>query len=91
MKKYLPIGSVVLLIDGEKTIMIFGRKQMAAESNEIYDYVACLYPEGNISDEYTYLFNHSDISEVVFKGYVNDEEIAIVKEILEEFDSGEAE
>ena len=58
---------------------------MAAESNEIYDYVACLYPEGNISDEYTYLFNHSDISEVVFKGYVNGEEIALSNDIVKEF------
>ena len=91
MKEYLPIGSVVLLIDGEKTIMIYGRKQIFAETNEVYDYVACLYPEGNLSEEYTYLFNHDQVWEVVFKGYVNEEEVEFLK-TLEEFDnSGDAE
>ena len=74
MEKYLPIGSVVLLEDGEKTIMIYGRKQIHGETNTPFDYVACLYPEGNISEEYTYLFNHDQIREVVFTGYVNEEE-----------------
>ena len=32
-----------------------------------------LYPEGFISNEYTYLFNHSDIEEVVFVGYIDTE------------------
>ena len=74
MKEYLPIGTVVILKEGEKPIMIYGRKQIHAESNVAYDYVACLYPEGNLNDEYTYLFNHDQISEVVFLGHINEEE-----------------
>ena len=74
MEKYLPIGTVVLLQGGEKTIMIYGRQQIQTETDEVFDYVACLYPEGNIDAEYTYLFNHSQIREVVFMGLVNDEE-----------------
>jgi len=74
MDKYLPIGTVVYLHEGDKTIMIYGRMQSHMETNTVYDYVAYLYPEGNIDHEYTYLFNHDQVREVVFLGYVNDEE-----------------
>ena len=84
-KKYLPIGSVVLLEGAEKAIMIYGRKQIHTETGEELDYVACFYPEGNISDEYTFLFNHEDIVEVLFTGYVDEEEEVLMKlfEMLE--------
>ena len=48
MKKYKPLGSVVLLKNGTKRVMIYGRKQILASTGELFDYVACLYPEGNI-------------------------------------------
>jgi len=83
MKDYLPIGSVVLLIDGDKSIMIYGRKQIHAETDEMYDYVACLYPEGNLNEEYTYLFNHDQIREVLHTGYTNDDEIEFLKVLSE--------
>ena len=69
----LPIGSVVLLKDGEKRLMIYGIKQFNEEKNELYDYVGCLYPEGNISSEYNYVFNHVDIETVYFVGLVDAE------------------
>ena len=74
MKALLPIGSIVLLKNGEKKIMIYGRRQLAVNTSEEYDYVACLYPEGNINEEFTYLFNHSDIREVVHEGYSDEED-----------------
>ena len=73
MKEYLPIGSIVLLNNGTKKVMIYGRRQMNAEK-KILDYVACLYPEGNINEEYNFLFNNEDIAEVIFKGFTDDEE-----------------
>ncbi len=73
MKEYLPIGSIVLLNNGTKKVMIYGRRQMNAEK-KIFDYVACLYPEGNINEEYNFLFNNEDIAEVIFKGFTDDEE-----------------
>ncbi len=74
MKEYLPIGSVVLLHNGTKKIMIYGRKQLSQNDNKEYDYVACLFPEGNINENYTFLFNQENIREVVFRGYENEEE-----------------
>ena len=74
MKEYLPIGSVVLLNNGTKRVMIYGRKQLSADTGTIFDYVSCFYPEGNISPDYTFLFNHEDIKEVIFRGYSDEEE-----------------
>jgi hypothetical protein len=86
MKEYLPIGTVVILKDGEKSIMIYGRKQIHAETNVAYDYVACLYPEGNLNEEYTYLFNHDQIKDVLFTGYVNEDETEFLKVLNEDND-----
>lgn len=69
----LPIGSVVLLKDGEKRLMIYGIKQFNGEKNELYDYVGCLYPEGNMTPKYNYVFNHVDIEIVYFVGLVDAE------------------
>ena len=74
MDKYLPIGSVVLLKNGRKKIMIYGRKQMHVETGEEWDYLACLYPEGNINEEFMYLFNHDQIEKIISMGFVDEEE-----------------
>ena len=80
--KYLPIGSVVLLKNGRKKIMIYGRKQMHVETGEEWDYLACLYPEGNINEEFMYLFNHDQIDKVYYLGYEDEEEKRFVEENL---------
>ena len=78
MDKYLPIGSVVLLKNGRKKIMIYGRKQMHVETGEEWDYLACLYPEGIINEEFMYLFNHDQIDKVYYLGYEDEEERRIL-------------
>ncbi|MEW8970601.1 MAG: DUF4176 domain-containing protein [Mesobacillus sp.] len=82
MDKYLPIGSVVLLNGGSKRIMIYGRKQKELNSDKVWDYIACLYPEGNLNEEYMYLFNHDQIEKVFFIGFQDEEEIEFAKENL---------
>ena len=82
MDKYLPIGSVVLLKNGREKIMIYGRKQMHVETGEEWDYLACLYPEGNINEEFMYLFNHDQIDKVYYLGYEDEEEKRFVEENL---------
>ena len=86
MKEYLPIGSVILLDNGEKKLMIYGRKQIHDDTGDVFDYISCLYPEGNLGDEHTYLFNHENIKEVVFKGFVDEEESEFLK-VIEAFDN----
>lgn len=67
VKDLLPIGSVVLLKDGDKRLMIYGVLQVADEDEghdgevpEEYDYIGVLYPEGNIGGDHQYLFYHKD-------------------------------
>ena len=65
----LPIGSVVMLQDAQKALMIYGVCQNEKESNTEYDYIGVLYPEGNIGADTQFLFNHKDIAKVLFTGY----------------------
>ncbi|WP_026089247.1 MULTISPECIES: DUF4176 domain-containing protein [Bacillus] len=79
MNEYLlPNGSIILLNGGNIKLMIYGRKQTLITEDErngkMYDYLAVPYPEGYISPEYTYVFNHQDIAEIIFTGYINEEE-----------------
>ena len=53
--------------------MIYGRKQKHLESNKEYDYIACLYPEGNLRADKCVYFNNEDIAEIIHRG-VTDEE-----------------
>lgn len=72
--KLLPIGSVVLLREGIKKLMIIGIKPMKEDEPEkVFDYIGVLFPEGYLSSDYNFLFNHEDINDVVFVGYNNPE------------------
>lgn len=62
--------------------MIYGRKQRQTGTNNIWDYIACLYPEGNINEEYMYLFNHEQIDRIHFIGYQDEEEFEFSSENL---------
>lgn len=73
--KLLPNGSIVRLREGTKKLVIYGRKQIiVTDPLRPFDYIGCLYPEGYINPDYTYVFNHEDIEEVIFTGYVDEEE-----------------
>lgn len=75
MKRYLPLGSVVLLKGAEKRLMIAGRMQRQAEEEKIYDYCGYLFPEGMLSPKEMYLFNNTDIAEVHFIAMQDAEEL----------------
>ena len=73
--KLLPIGSVVLLNNGTKTVMVTGFYSVAAnDTDKVYDYCGCLFPEGVISSEQNLLFNHDQIMKVCYMGYTSEEE-----------------
>ena len=70
IKDLLPIGSIVLLKNGEKRLMIIGVKQSDVNANgEEYDYLGVMYPEGHLGEGFQYLFNQEDIERIVFRGY----------------------
>lgn len=91
--KYLPIGTVCLLKDGKKRIMIIGFCiEPEEDKGKIYDYGACLYPEGIISSDKTILFNHDQIDKIYYMGYTDEEQRQFddkLKEIVSKVKSGE--
>lgn len=85
-KDLLPIGTVVLLQDAQKKLMIYGIGQTDAENDIDYDYIGVLYPEGNMGDGSQFLFNHEDIAEIIFKGYEDEERTAFLNYIQKSMD-----
>ncbi|MGG0649256.1 DUF4176 domain-containing protein [Bacillus mycoides] len=78
-EKLLPNGSIVLLKGGTKKVVIYGRKQLLmVEEPVMYDYIGCFYPEGYIDPDYTFVFNQDAIEEIIFVGFVDEEEEAFV-------------
>ena len=78
----LPVGSVVLLKGGQHRAMIIGYCQRRVENpGEIYDYVACLFPEGYISADKNYLFNRDQIDKVYHVGYQTEGQFAFEEKI----------
>lgn len=72
--KYLPIGTVVMLKGGTKRAMITGFCVIGEENTDkIYDYCGCLYPEGTISSKQVLLFNHDQIDKIYHMGLSDDE------------------
>ncbi|WP_163527037.1 DUF4176 domain-containing protein [Halobacillus ihumii] len=80
-EELLPIGTVVTLEFVEQAVMIYGRKQEQANNDKIWDYVACPYPQGHISNDTNVFFDHSQIREVVHQGLITDGEIAFRREL----------
>ena len=82
IKDLLPVGSIVLLKDGEKRLMVCGVMQSDVDrGGKEYDYMGVLYPEGHIGTDFQYLFNHEDIDEIVFEGYHDVERTEFLKKL----------
>ena len=81
---YLPIGSVVMVKGGIKSCMVIARGVGTKVNDEmqVFDYGACLYPEGMVGDSIIY-FNHKDIDKVLFRGYDNDDNKTLTNNINE--------
>lgn len=90
-KELLPIGSVVLLKGGIKKIMVTGIKPVSKDDDgteQEYDYIGVIYPEGYLNDEFNFLFNHYDVNDVVFRGYENPERVEFIEYMEEVYKKG---
>lgn len=84
LDRFLPIGSVVLLKGGTKEVMVTsycilpGNEEIGKDGvsvvpkHMVYEYGACIYPEGIVDSSVTCAFNHSQIDKVLFIGYETD-------------------
>lgn len=81
IKELLPIGSVVVLKEGKKRLMIFGVKQRDLKTGTTYDYIGVIYPEGNIGQGGQFFFQHQDIEQVFFRGYEDEERNSFIERL----------
>ena len=81
MKEYLPIGSVVMVRQSDRRIMIIGREQKDKKTGEEFDYIACFFPEGVQESTKVLRFNKEDVILVFSLGYVNEDELRLRKRI----------
>lgn len=90
----LPIGSVVLLKNSTKRVMIIGVCQVneSEEGKTVYDYAGCVFPEGYLRPELNYLFNGDQIDKLFAIGFQDSEQLAFKEkadELIRKVRSGE--
>jgi hypothetical protein len=62
--------------------MVTGFLSVSPETGDkIFDYSGCPYPEGFINYNQVCVFNHDQIEKILFKGYVNEEELFFKKKL----------
>lgn len=79
---FLPLGSIVKIRGSHRKSLIIARGLMTVIGEEalFFDYGGAIYPEGLVGDQVLY-FNHCDIEEVIFKGYENEENTEVLKNL----------
>ena len=91
-KGFLPIGSVVLLKGGTKKVMITGFCSIDNDNTEkVYDYTGCLYPEGILNSNELRLFDNSQIDKVFYRGFEDEEQESfqkILNDVMTEYNRG---
>ena len=84
-KKFLPIGTVVLLKGGKRELMItsycvmpngdvYDKSGKIDAKGRMFDYGACFYPEGMLTSDQLFAFDHVQIERVCFTGYQTDKQ-----------------
>ena len=81
--KFLPLGSVVLLKDANRPLVIIGYTVVEEGNNRVWDYLGCAYPVGVIGNDKNLLFQKQQIEKVLFIGFSNEEG----KQFLTELDT----
>lgn len=82
-ERFLPIGTVVILKGGKRELMImsycimpsgdvYDKSGKIDAAGKMFDYGACFYPEGMVTSDQLFAFNHDQIERICFKGYVTD-------------------
>ncbi len=85
MIDYKPLGTVVKIEGNDKRFLITGRAisvpMKKGEAPKLFDYSAVFYPEG--LGTRPIFFQDSDISEVVFIGYTDEEDKTVIGKLKE--------
>ncbi|MBQ9644271.1 MAG: DUF4176 domain-containing protein [Lachnospiraceae bacterium] len=93
----LPIGSVVKVQDFDPLLLVIGSNVSDPVSGRVYDYCACIYPAGYISEDQIVSFDHAAIEEIYAVGYLDEESRTFqhdaqeLNQYLRDSEKGEAE
>ena len=77
-ERFLPIGTVVILKGGKRELMImsycimpsgdvYDKSGKIDAKGKMYDYGACFYPEGMVTSDQLFAFNHDQIEKICFR------------------------
>jgi hypothetical protein len=82
-EKYLPIGTVVLLKNATKPVMITGYLPISSDplNTTMYDYSSCMFPEGILSSDQNTAFNHEQIDRIMYMGLKNETSFKFLNEV----------
>ena len=76
-ERFLPIGSVVILKGGKRELMImsycvmpnggevYDKNGKVEDAPKLFDYGACFYPEGMVTSDQLFAFNHDQIEKIL--------------------------
>ena len=78
--RFLPIGTIVLLKGGKRELMInsycimpsgdaYDKNGKVDIKGKVFDYGGCLYPDGMITSDQLFAFNHEQIEKICYMGY----------------------
>lgn len=79
IKKYLPLGTVVSIINNDFFYMIIGYKQKFGDKT--YDYIVVKYPIGFVDFNTLAFFNHENIETILYLGNYNEKMQSVLNRI----------
>ena len=83
---FLPVGSVVLLKEATRPIVVIGYSVVEQGSKKLWDYLGCAYPVGVIGTDKNLLFQREQIEKVISVGYEDDECKEFLNSLNKEYD-----
>ena len=96
-ERFLPIGTVVLLENGTKELMItryciipgdteIKDGEEVETERKLYEYGGCTYPEGILDNDIVYAFNHNQIKKICHMGYETDTQKEFSEALNQDYD-----
>lgn len=70
-----------MIRQSDRRMMVIGRNQRDKKTNEIFDYIACYFPDGVRENTKVLHFNKEDVLLVFALGYLNEDELRLRKEL----------
>ena len=83
---FLPVGSVVLLKDAKRPVVIIGFSVIEKGERKVWDYLGCAYPVGVVGTDKNLLFQRNQIEKIISKGYEDEECKKFLKMMQEQYD-----